>query len=60
MSPFLTALEVAPMLRMTGVEVVRLCREGKLRATKPGKAWLILPADVSAYINAGYNDQASA
>jgi excisionase family DNA binding protein len=55
-SPFLTANEVAPLLRLRGVEVVRLCREGKLRATKPGKTWLILREDVDAYISSGYND----
>lgn len=56
MSPFLTANEVAPLLRIRGIEVVRLCREGKLRATRPGKTWLILPEDVEAYIASGYND----
>ncbi|WP_158546618.1 helix-turn-helix domain-containing protein [Haloferax sp. Atlit-4N] len=56
MSPFLTANEVAPRLRMRSYEVARLCREGKLRATKPGKTWLILHEDLEAYIAAGYND----
>lgn len=59
-SPYLTASEVAPLLRVGTYQVVVLCREGKLRATKPGKTWLITREDVEAYIAAGYNDQASA
>ena len=46
----LTAEEVAPILRMKPAEVTRLCREHKLRAARPGRAWLIEPADVDAYI----------
>jgi excisionase family DNA binding protein len=59
-SSFLTAGEVADRLRVGTYQVVELCREGKLRATKPGKMWLILPADLEAYIAAGYNDAESA
>jgi excisionase family DNA binding protein len=53
---FLTASEAAARLRVGTFQVVELCREGKLRATKPGRMWLILPADLEAYIAAGYND----
>lgn len=58
-SPFLTANDVAPLLHIGRYQVVELCRDGKLRATKPGKTWLILPEDVEAYIAAAYNDAAT-
>jgi excisionase family DNA binding protein len=54
-SPFLTANEVAPILRMGRYQVIKLCREGKLRATKPGKTWLILREDVDTYVRSAYN-----
>lgn len=44
------------MLRIGTYQVIELCREGKLRATKPGKSWLIRSEDVEAYIAGGYND----
>jgi excisionase family DNA binding protein len=47
---FYTAAEVADILRMTPMGVVRLCRMGKLRATKPVRAWLITKADLEAFI----------
>lgn len=52
---FLTAPEVARVLRIKPWAVVRLCREKKLTATKPGQQWLITPADLQAYIDAGRN-----
>lgn len=52
---YLTAPEVAPILRIDAWAVVRLCRTGALRATKPGQKWLIHPADLQAYIDAGLN-----
>lgn len=48
---YLTCAEVADVLRVRPWEVSRLCKEGKLRAVKPGKAWLIAPADLEAYIH---------
>lgn len=53
---FLTAPEAAEKLRVGVWQVVALCRSGELRATKPGKKWLIEPADLTAYIDAGRND----
>lgn len=58
--PFLTASEVADILRIELWAAVKLCREGKLAATKPGKQWLIAPADLDAYIAAGRNVAVSA
>jgi excisionase family DNA binding protein len=57
---FLTAPEVAKVLRIDVWQAVKLCREGKLPATKPGLKWLITPADLQAYIDAGRNTQVSA
>lgn len=52
---YLTAAEVAPVLRITPYAVSELCRTNALRASKPGKSWLITPADLEAYIAAGRN-----
>lgn len=56
MSKQLTAHEVADLLRIGPYQVVILCRTGALRASKPGKSWLIDPADLRAYIEASRND----
>jgi excisionase family DNA binding protein len=53
----LTAAEAAKVLR-TGVwTVVKLCRDGDLPASKPGKSWLIDPSDLRAYIDASSNQR---
>lgn len=57
---FLTAPEVAKILRVDVWAVVKLCRDGKLAATKPGQKWLIAPADLDAYIETGRNAAAEA
>lgn len=56
---FLTAAEVAEILRTGPWTVMRLCRVGELRAIKPAKSWLIAPADLDAYIAAQANKAAS-
>ena len=48
----LTAAEAAGVLRMTPWEVRRKIRDGKIPATKPGRAWLIDEDDLAAYIDA--------
>lgn len=53
---FLTAAEAADILRVGSWQAVALCRTGELKATKPGKQWLIDPADLDAYIESGRND----
>lgn len=53
---FLTAAEVANVLRTTPITVVRLCRAGKIPATKPAGTWLISEADLQAHIAARRND----
>lgn len=59
---YLTAPEVAEVLRVDVWAVVKLCRDGKLVATKPGQKWLITPAALEAYLASGLNtsDQVSA
>ena len=54
---YLTAPEVATILRLGTWQVVNLCRSGELPATKPGKKWLIDPAALQSYLDAGRNDQ---
>ena len=57
---FLTADEVAEQLRTTPITVVRLCRDGKLPATKPAGKWLIKQTDLDAHIAARRNDHKEA
>lgn len=55
---FLTAAEVADILRVSPFEVARYCQAGVIKAKKPGKKWLIAPADLQAYIDGGSEDVA--
>lgn len=57
---FMVAAEVAPILRVTEFEVARLCREGLLKASKPGRSWLIDPTDLQTYIDSHSNQQVPA
>jgi len=50
-SGLLTAAEVAAKLRVTPWFVTERCRSGAIRASKPGKSWLISWADVEAYLD---------
>lgn len=52
---YLTATEVAEVLRITPYAVSELCRSKALAASKPGKSWLITQADLDAYVAAGRN-----
>lgn len=47
---FKTAKEAADLLRMTPGNVRRLCREGILGASHPGRAWLIPQASIDGYL----------
>ena len=53
----LTAAEVAKVLRVGVFTAIELCRTGALRASKPGKSWLIDPADLRAYLDAHSNQR---
>lgn len=57
---FLTAAEAADILRTSPITVVRLCRDGKLPATKPLGTWLILESDLLAHIEASRNEPGAA
>lgn len=59
-SPYLTAAEAADILRMTPIGVIRLCREGKLPATKPAGKWLISRDDLQAHLEAAHNTNRAA
>ena len=52
----LTAPEVADILRIGTYQAIVLCRTGAIRASKPGKSWLVDPADLRAYLDAHAND----
>lgn len=56
---YLTAAEAAKVLRVGPWQVIKLCRDRDLPATKPGKSWLIDPADLDAYLAAHSNQEAS-
>lgn len=56
---YLTAAEAAKVLRVGPWQVIKLCRAKELPATKPGKSWLIDPADLDAYLAAHHNREAS-
>lgn len=62
MSPpkLLKAAEAAPLLRLTAWQVTRLCRAGTIRASRPGKQWLIAEEDLQAYLETGANRQEAA
>ena len=47
---YLTAAEVADILRVEPFVVSKLCKDGEIEAKKPGLRWLIEPANVAAYI----------
>lgn len=55
----LTAREVATSLRTSPYAVALLCKSGELRATKPGRSWLIEPAAVREYLARTSNQQAA-
>lgn len=52
---YLTAVEASAVLRISPAQVVNLCRDGDIKATKPGKQWLIAQADLIAYLDESTN-----
>lgn len=56
---YLTAAEVADILRVKPVTVARMCADGELPATRPVKSWLIAKGDLEAFIAAGTNQPAA-
>lgn len=57
-TPYYTAAEVASVLRLTQWQVTVLCRTGALRATRPGRAWLISEGDLDDYLARRSNQSA--
>lgn len=57
---YLTTAEAADILRLTTWQVVNLCRDNKLRATKPFGKWLIDPDDLDKHIAAKFNQSGDA
>lgn len=56
-SPVLmTAAEVAVIVREKPITVAKWCRQGKLRATRPGRGWRIARADLDEFLAAHRND----
>lgn len=51
----MTPAEAAEKLRVKPWFITQRCRSGEIRATKPGKSWLIKRDDLDAYIEAHYN-----
>lgn len=52
LAPLLTTKEVAKRLRLKEPTVQKLCREGRLAASKVGRQYLVAPADLQAYLAA--------
>jgi len=57
---YLTAAQAAEMLHVTPWRITEACRSAELKAAKVGKAWLIRPADLAAYVEAHSNTQDAA
>ena len=55
----LTVPEVADTLRTGPWQITKMCRKGTLRATKPGKQWLIPRSAVDELLAAHSNEQAA-
>jgi len=49
----MTAAEVAPIIRASVYQVTQLCKTRKLRATRPAGKWLIEPAAIREFLEAG-------
>jgi len=54
---YLTAAQAAEILHVTPWRITEACRNRTLKASKIGKAWLIAPADLAAYVDAHRNDR---
>lgn len=51
----MTPAEAAARLRVKPWFITERCRSGEIRATKPGKSWLIKRDDLEAYIESHFN-----
>lgn len=55
LSPLLTVDETAEMLRVQPATVRGWIRSGKLRASKFGREWRVMPGDLEHFINQNAN-----
>ena len=51
---FLTAAEVADILRVSTMTVYRLIKAGELRAVRVGKSYRLAEDEVDRYLSAGF------
>ena len=51
---FLTAAEVASLLRVSTMTVYRLIKSGELRAVRVGKSYRLREDDIDAYLSKQY------
>lgn len=56
---FYTVSELAPILRVSEWTVRGYIESGRLKATKPGGAWLIAEGDLMSFLEGGSNREAS-
>lgn len=49
--PLLLVVEVAEILRTTPRSVERLIKNNKLKASRPGRAWLVHPDDLQRFLD---------
>jgi excisionase family DNA binding protein len=49
MGEMLTTEQAASQLGLTARLVVRFCNQGRLKAEKFGRVWMITPADLAAF-----------
>jgi excisionase family DNA binding protein len=49
MGDMLTTEQAANQLGLTARLVVRFCNQGRLKAEKFGRVWMIMPADLAAF-----------
>jgi len=57
---YLDVREIAAELRVSVQTVNRWCREGKLRARRAGRKWLVRPGDLDAFLQTALPDQLAA
>lgn len=54
---FYTLQETAEILRLTEHTIYLWCRSGKLKASKPGRKWLIPASEIQKIINGTKNQK---
>lgn len=60
MDKYLTAAEVAAVLRVSLTEAMNMCEDGTLHATNPAGVWLVAERDFQTFMDSGYTDEGAA